>query len=108
LFAGPKLRVTIPAVDDLKSQLELNYKRELLSLRTHLDKVKWYEGQVSAFKAVLSDPKQRKDHKRAKRCIEIAERAIGIHKEIVELTIETIGLRGDRLELQRQLEALED
>jgi ABC-type phosphate transport system auxiliary subunit len=104
-LAGRTLRHRIPAVEDLKSQLDLNHKRELLQLRQSLDRLKWFEDEAADMEAILDDPDRGGHHEAAKKRLEAIQSVVGTYKELVEVTIELIGLTGDRAELQRQLDA---
>lgn len=70
--------------------------------------MKWYEGEISLHKKNLRDPKRRKGHERVKRLIEIAERAIALYEEVIRAYDQEIGLVGERIDIETQLEALGD
>jgi hypothetical protein len=107
-LAAVKLHRTIPAVKDTIGQIELDRKRDLLKLREQLNDLKWCKAEVAPLQAVVDDPKQQNKHEWARRCLDLAERAIAARQKAVDAAIRIVELRGEGIELHKPLEALEN
>ncbi|MBH5373449.1 hypothetical protein [Bradyrhizobium glycinis] len=95
-------------MDGLDAQLELTRRRDLLELRGYLDRRRRWEDEISSMKETLADPAYAIDHKAAKHRLEAATRLLDICNQLIAVQLEKLGIRDEKLELERQLAALEE
>lgn len=99
---------TIPTLDDLDAQFELTRKRDLLELRGYLDRRRRWEDEISSMEETLADPAYAIDHDAARHRLESATRLLEICNQLIAVQLAKLGIRDEKLELERQLAALED
>jgi hypothetical protein len=89
------------------TQFTLTRNRDLLALRKHLDQKREWEQEISRLESILVDQTKAARHERVHRLMSLAQKALAVHSELVELDMELLGLRDNKEELERQLAELE-
>ncbi|WP_445490606.1 hypothetical protein [Rhodopseudomonas sp. RCAM05734] len=107
MLADADLRRTIQVVNNDEAR-ERTRKLDLLELRKYLDRRREWEDEISSMQETLRDPAYAVDHKAAKRRLELATESLEICNQLISAQLETLGIRDERQELERQLAALED
>lgn len=95
-------------MQDVEDKFLFSRKRNLLRLRDHLDKLREIEAEASNMEEVLKDPEFAEHHHHALRRLSLAQRALETFKQLVAVDMELLDLHDRKLDLEKELAALDD